>query len=181
MLRRTWLRLLALGGFAARREARAQAAFPESRARTLESLAESVLPESLGGAELKRLAGGFAEWVRGYKANAEMEHGYGVTRLRNKPASPAPTYLAQLAALEAEDFAGKDLAGRRAAIEAAFQAAGIANIPPSPAGRHVAADLMSWYFFSAEATDLCYQAAIRRDDCLGLSSTVAAPPPLRKG
>jgi hypothetical protein len=50
-------------------------------------------------------------------------------------------------------------------------------MPARPAGRHVVADLMTFYYRSAEATDLCYQAAIHRFECRGLEDSTQPPPP----
>jgi hypothetical protein len=100
-----------------------------------------------------------------------MEHGYGFTRLRAKPASPAPTYLRQLRGLQLTG----DAAANRAAVEASLQEAKITALPQSPDGRHVAADLMAFYFRSSEANDLCYRVHIGRDECRGLAGSDREP------
>ena len=102
-----------------------------------------------------------------------MDHGYGFTRIRVKPASPAPAYLAQLEALGPQ-------AGEPIAIEAAIEKAGIKELPRMPDGRHIVSDLMSFYFYGSDANDLCYRAAIRRHDCRGLQGSEDAPPALRE-
>src|SRR5579871_4655683 len=73
--------------------------FPGEQGPTLLELAKVVLPASLGDRKIADIAEAFSQWVRDYRPGAEMEHGYGFTRLRNKPASPAPAYLRQLASL----------------------------------------------------------------------------------
>jgi hypothetical protein len=146
----------------------AQAAtFPGAQAGSLRALARIVLPSELGIAKIDAAAENFADWVRDYRAGAEMEHGYGFTRLRNKPPSPAPVYLRQLAALGSAVTAE--------AVAAALDEAKIADLPRTPEGRHVAADLMAFYFRSSDANDLCYRAAIGRDQCRGLAGSERPP------
>jgi hypothetical protein len=54
-------------------------------------------------------------------------------------------------------------------------AAKLEDLPERPEGRHVAADLMAFFFRSSEANDLCYRAAIGRDTCRGLVDSDRAP------
>ena len=68
------------------------AGFPGAESKTLELLAATVLPAELGDAGVKKAANDFVRWVANYRAGAETEHGYGVTRIRAKSASPAPLY-----------------------------------------------------------------------------------------
>lgn len=169
MRRRTLLRfLMALPGL----RLWSQAAFPGPHGEALRQLAGVVLPASLGRARANQIADRFVAWVADYKPGAEMDHGYGVTRLRSKPDSPAQTYLDQLAALGTEI--------NHARVEAALLEAKIDALPPSPNGRHVIADLMSFFFCSSEANDLCYRSLIGREDCLGLRGSENPPPPLPK-
>jgi hypothetical protein len=158
----------------------AQAAdFPADQADTLRALAVVVLPAELGDAGIARVAEAFVAWVRGYRAGAEMDHGYGNTRLRSKAASPAVGYLRHLEALRAALLSG-NLDSHRQAVAAALELARINDLPRSPDGRHVAADLMAFYFRSSDANDLCYRAAIGRDLCRGLDGSEEAPAPLRE-
>jgi hypothetical protein len=154
------------------------ASFPADRETALRALAVVVLPAELGVAEIQRTCDAFAKWVRGYRAGAEMDHGYGATRLRVKGANPAPAYLRHLEALGPQLKAG-DADSRRDAVTAALEQARITDLPRTPDGRHVAADLMAFYFRSSDANDLCYRAAIGRDLCRGLDGSEAAPPPLK--
>jgi len=157
----------------------AQAAnFPADQADTLRALAAVVLPAELGAAGVDRTADAFVIWVRGYRAGAEMDHGYGVTRLRSKGASPAPNYLRHLEALREALLSG-DMESKRQAVTAALEQAKITDLPRTPDGRHVAADLMAFYFRSSDANDLCYRAAIGRDLCRGLDGSERAPAPLK--
>src|SRR5260370_6315042 len=63
---------------------------------TLKNLAAIVLP---AGVDTDRIADQFERYVREYRPGADTEHGYGFTRVRPKPPSPAPEYARQLAAL----------------------------------------------------------------------------------
>jgi len=176
MRRRTLLRWLASAPGALRAQT---ASFPGNQEHTLRALAAVVLPSELGAAGLDRTATAFAQWVRDYRPGAEMEHGYGLTRLRNKPPSPAPVYLQQLESLRSA-LAASDVESRRHAVQSALQEAKITELPRTPDGRHVAADLMAFYFQSSDANDRCYRAAIGRDRCRGLPGSDQAPPPLER-
>jgi hypothetical protein len=147
------------------------AAFPGSQRAALRDLAALVLPSSLGRDGTDRVAERFELWVREYRPGADMDHGYGFTRIRSKPPSPAPAYLAQLARLP------QPIA--RADIEVALDEAKIETLPRLPDGKHIIADLMSFYFNSSEGYDLCYRAAIGRDRCRGLDGSDSPPPPLK--
>jgi hypothetical protein len=190
VLRRTffkWIGSAALP-FALPRWARAQAGpFTEQRAATLSALAGGVLPGSLGPRGIESAAAQFTQWVRGYKAGAEMSAGYGFTRLQVVPADPSRNYGAQLDQLEsaarakgAASFSKLDIPARRAIVQAAIEAANVDGIPRRPNGKHVAADLMGFFFFiSSDGHDFLYNAAIKRDECRGLASSGDRPAPVR--
>ena len=153
--------------------------FPGNQADSLQALALLTLPASLGRdaalAEAKR----FEKWVQDYRPGADTDHGYGHTRVVPLPDSPAPLYLEQLEALKPDLLSG-DSERARAAVVTSLEKAGIKDLVPYGRGRHVAADLMSHYFLSDGANDLCYEAAIQRHECRGLKNSSLAPPPLRK-
>lgn len=177
MRRRTLLRWLAfLPGF---RVWAQTAAFPDTQSDVLRSLAGVILPSELGAQGLDRVTADFGRWVREYRPGAEMGHGYGFTRTRSTPPSPAPAYLQQLAALH-DALLGGDAASRRAAVLAALAQAKVTDLPGTPSGQHVAADLMAFYFRCSDANDLCYRAAIGRDQCRGLKGSDNPPAPLKE-
>ena len=182
MKRRTLLQWLAGAAgtlpFSAVRAWAQTTTFPGQEAATLHALAALVLPSELEREGANRVAERFAGWVRDYRLGADMEHGYGFTRVRAKPPSPAPTYLAQLGTLR-EELAGTDPAIKRHAIETALEQANIKDLPRMPDGKHIVTDLMSFYFQSADANDLCYRAAIQRYNCRGLDGSDNPPPPLK--
>ena len=153
------------------------AGFPGEHAATLRELAAVVLPASLGRPAIVQVAARFEQWVRDYRPGAEMEHGYGVTRIRFQPSSPAAAYREQLSALKAS--LGGDPDAKRKAVAAALTQAGIDALPRLPDGKHIVSDLISFYFHSGQGYDLCYGAAIERDRCRGLDGSDNPPPPLK--
>ena len=170
------------------RAAAASAAFPVEHDAVFAAVAAAVLPASLGRARVDEVARGFRAWVEGYREGAELDRGYGHTRLRATGPSPAASYGLQLAALDraaraegANNFAAASPEQRTALLEAALSSAGIDELPERPDGRHVAADLLAFFFRSAEANDLCYGAAIARDACRGLDGSDQPPKPLGEG
>ncbi len=182
MLRRTALRCLATAAcalpFRAFRAWAQTVNFPGQHGTTLRALAGIVLPSELGREGAERTVTRFEQWVRDYRPGAEMEHGYGFTRLRNKPPSPASAYLPQLEMLRVA-LANPDLVIGRKAIAAALETADIKELPRMPDGKHIISDLMSFYFRGSDANDLCYRAAIQRDVCRGLDGSNNAPPPMK--
>ena len=148
---------------------------------TLHEIAPTVLPSALGGPRTRTVVEGFAAWARGYREGVPLAHGYGHPRLVRSGATPAPSYLTQLAALEEEARAAGgrwyaiDPDKRRAILDAAFTKAGVRTLPPRPAGQHVVADLMAFYFRSSEANDDCYNALINREECRPILITTKRP------
>ena len=171
--------------FVAPRWARAQnTGLSAEHTPVLRELAGVVLPASLGKSRTDEITSKFIQWIREYKAGAEMSSGYGFPRTQTLPANPSTRYAEQLrqietaAAAKGEPFAKLDAAAKRAVVEAALEEAKIDRIPPRPNGKHVAADLMSYFYNSAEGEDFLYNAAIKRDDCRGLSNSGERPAPL---
>ena len=154
---------------------------PADRIVTLRELAAVVLPSSLGRSRTDEISGEFAKWVKEYRPGAQMDSGYGFTRLRLTPASPARRYADQLRELEAAAgekggrFGALDAAENRAIVEAALQRASVAQIPSRPDGKHIAADLMSYFFNASDGRDFLYNAAIQSDACRGLPDSDNRP------
>ncbi len=146
--------------------------FTSRQRKTLVELASLVLPSALGKSGAESTAANFEQYVRDYRAGADTDHGYGFTHVTPKPPSPAATYARQLSELQSPLT--------RDAIEGALQMAGVKELPRVPDGKSVVSDLMSFYFRSSEANDLCYSAAIGRDECRGLAGSEQPPAPLRK-
>jgi len=158
---------------------------PESIA-TLRAVAPTVLPASIGAARVRDVVDKFVVWTRGYREGVALAHGYGHPRLQKTPPSPVPAYNAQLAALDADarakgsSWAALDVEARRALLDAAFTKAGVRGLPQRPAGQHVVADLMAFYFRSTEANDDCYRAQIQREVCRPIAITTKRPAPLAR-
>jgi hypothetical protein len=161
-----------------------EAGLPEASVTTLSALAPLVLPQSLGRRAVGLVTEGFLEWLRGYRAGAVMEHGYGHPEVRRTAGSPTQRYVEQLAALEraAEQqglqFGRMPADAKRALIEAALREAKVENLPSLPNGGHVVSDLMAFYFQGSEANDYCYRARIGREKCRPLLSVTVRPRPL---
>jgi hypothetical protein len=151
---------------------------------TIHALASTVLPQSLGERRTSEFADRFVEWTRGYREDVALAHGYGHPRLQKTGPSPVPRYLTQLADIEAEAlkrggaWTTLDLGTRRAILDASFAKAGVRTLPARPAGQHVVADLMAFYFRSTEANDYCYSAMISREVCRPIAITTKRPAPL---
>jgi len=151
----------------------------------LREIAPTVLPSALGAARISAMVDQFVVWMRGYREGVPLAHGYGHPRLVRSGATPVPVYLAQLTAIEQEAraaggaWASLDPERRRAILDAAFTRAGVRALPPRPAGQHVVADLMAFYFRSSEANDTCYQALINREVCRPIAITTRKPEALR--
>jgi hypothetical protein len=159
---------------------RAQLAAADQGA-SIQSIALIVLPTSLGAKRIGEVAAAFETWLGGYKAGADAGYGYGFTRLAVTGPDPAlhyPDQLKQLdAAASAKDgsFATLNLADKHAILQAALLTAGATSIPNRPNGKHVAADLMAYFYSSSDGIDFCYDAAIRISDCRGLASSTKRP------
>jgi hypothetical protein len=158
---RTFSGLLAMVGL------KAQPGADEFRA-----LASIVLPASLGRSRMDKIADGFASWVRDYKAGAEIASGYGNPRTQVIPPNPSTHYAEQLAQL---GLAKLNASAKRAAVEKALLDAHVDRIPSRPNGRHVAADLLAYFYNSADGEDFLYGVAIKRDDCRGLADSGKRP------
>ena len=176
MRRRTLLQKL-LGLIAAlpfvRRGASANVGeFSPQQRRALGELAVLVLPSELGESGTAAAAAKFEQYVRAYRAGADTDHGYGFTHVVPKPPSPVATYAEQLSSLPAPV--------KRSDVVELLQRAKVKELPRVPDGKNVVADLMSFYFRSSEANDLCYSAYIGRDDCRGLTGSERQPAPLRR-
>jgi hypothetical protein len=183
--RRTVLQLvlsaIAWGPFG--RKATAHAAFGEAHAARMMALATAVLPQELGADGTTRAVDQFAQWIKDYRQGAQLDHGYGFTKLSWAPPSPAIRYPAQLDDLDRRTgggFIAASLAERQRAVTEAVVAAGISELPARPDGGHVATDLMAHYFSSPEANDLAYEHLIGRFGCRSLQDSHLRPAALSR-
>jgi hypothetical protein len=167
--------------------AEAQADLTDANIAALKAIAEVVLPAALGQKGRDAEVARFVSWVRNYRAGADRGGGYGNARL-TPPTGPSPAtgYPAQFAALDkaasaqgAASLAALAIDTRRVVIETALnQPQRVTQLPGRPNGANVIADFMGYYFGSAGARDLCYNAAIGRETCRGLEGSEKAPAPL---
>jgi hypothetical protein len=151
----------------------------------LRDVAATVLPSVIGRKGQDEAVDNFLRWIRDYKADVPLSHGYGEPRLVKSGPSPASGYAAQVAALQAAAkarggrFGALPQEARRALLDEAFTAADVRNLPGRPDGKHVVADLMSHYFRSSAANDLCYNARIGRHTYRAIRVTTVRPAPLK--
>lgn len=147
----------------------------------LRALAEAVLPSELGAAGAARVSGDFVRWLDEYKAGAELEHGYGTSALRFQRASPRPRWAAQLERLSAagpRPFADLTVEQRRGVVRDALKGERLDRMPAVESASHVALALLSFYYGSSQAADLCYRAQIGRETCRPLAQSSRKPLPL---
>jgi len=151
---------------------------------TLDALGLAILPGELGDAESRRVVAGFRRWLDEYKEGAELNHGYGNSRLSFAGPTPATRWLPQLDALEAaaqkahaRPFAALSIEQRRALVrEAVASDRGPAGGIQAPdRATHVATALLGYFFTSSQATDLCYLAPIGRNSCRPLAKSSQRP------
>jgi hypothetical protein len=150
----------------------------------LQDVALVVLPQSLGPKRIPEVAAAFEQWLQGYQEGADAGYGYGKTHLAVTGPNPSLHYADQLKQLDAAAsakggrFAALGDQDKRAILQAALLQAGVTSIPRRPNGRHVASDLMSYFYSSSDGIDFRYNAEIREKDCRGLASSTKRPAPL---
>lgn len=171
-----------------RRAHAAAVAHLESDDATLIALAEAVLPAAaLGRAGVSKAAIAFREWGVGYRAGAELVHGYGTSRLRTTGPTPLTRWMTQLdeidvAAQTAHHKAFRALTvGQRAdLVRSALRGQRVDRMPGVADAPHVALALLAHFYESSAAADLCYEAQIGKNQCRPLASSTKKPLPLFK-
>ena len=159
---------------------------PADQVTVLRDVAATVLPSAIGNTGQQAAVDNFLRWIREYKEGVALSHGYGNPRLEKTGPSPAPTYTTQLIALQRDAqsrggrFGALPIELRRELLDAAFKAADVRNLPGRPDGKHVVSDLMTHYFRSSEANDLCYNARIGRNTYRAIRVTTVRPQPLNR-
>ena len=154
----------------------------------LERLAEVLLPAELTVGERRRAVADLLAWLRGYRAGAEMDPGYGAPRLHATGPHPAPRYAADLERMRQRAAAehrvplerlDDDALRALLADEIDGAAPALEALPGRPDAPHLAIALLSAYYGSPTATDRCYGVAIRRESCRGLFTDVDGLAPFR--
>lgn len=153
--------------------------------RTLRALGETVLPAELGRAGIDAQVAGFQRWIAGYRAGAELLHGYGTSALEHAGPTPATRWMQQLDQLDAASrrqhsraFADASPAQRRALVETALAPHTKASLPAVTSAPHVALALLSHFYHASEANDLCYESHIGSNNCRPLAQSPRKPLPL---
>ena len=151
----------------------------------LRALAEAVLPSELGAAGAAKVSRDFLRWMDEYKDGAEIVHGYGTSALRYTPSSPRPAWAVQLermgsrlSALGSRQFTAMSLDERRAIVRDELKGERLDRLPAVASASHVAVALLSFYYDSSEAADLCYNAKIGRQTCRPLAANPRKPLPI---
>lgn len=166
------------------------ATLTDANVATLHAIGEVVLPESIGASRRRVAIERFVAWVRNYKTGADRGHGYGDSRLTAATGpSPARQYPAQFDTLDslakaqgAASFAALAIATRRTIVEAQLNTPQPINrLAARPTGANLIADVVGFYFASADGYNLAYNAQIDRDSCRSLDGSDRAPAPLRAG
>ena len=144
-------------------------------------MAEAVLPDELGVEGRERAVSAFEGWSDGLEPVAELAHPYLVPEIRYSGPDPRPGWVAQLEGLDKEcrsrhgvALSAIDLPVRRELLARPLGQAGPGLGSPANAN-HVAVALMSHFFASPTATDLCYRRGISKQQCRGLEGAGAEP------
>lgn len=154
---------------------------------TLRALGDAVLPSELGRARTTAVVNGFQRWIAGYREGAELVHGYGTSKLEFTGPTPATRWATQVDALEraaqrahGRGFPALTVAQRQALVQVELQPLKMDRIPPISRCPHVALAMLAYFYESHEATDMCYDAQILRENCRPLAAAVRKPLPLAR-
>ena len=151
---------------------------------TLRALGDVVLPSTLGSSGIDREVAAFRRWMTGYRQHAELTHGYGTSRIHYSGPTPVTRWTSQLDAVDAAarkqfgaPFASLALSRREALVRSALGAK-LDRMPAVAEADHVAVALIAHFYGSSAATDLCYGAAIGREQCRPLAQSSREPLPI---
>jgi len=188
--RRTFLASLASAvplAVVVRRAHAAAAVHLASEPATLDALAEAILPAALGGVGRTKEVAAFREWGTGYREGAELNHGYGTSRLRSLGPTPLTKWTTQLDELDTRaqskyqrNFHELPVADRVALVRAALEGHRVDRMPGIADASHVSLALLAHFYDSSVATDLCYEARIGKATCRPLADSARKPLPMIK-
>jgi len=154
---------------------------------TLDALAEAILPSALGRAGIAKEVAAFREWGAGYREGAEVNHGYGTSRLRSLGPTPLTKWTTQLDELDARaqakhrrNFRDLPVADRVALVRTALEGQRMDRMPGIADASHVSLALLAHFYDSSSANDLCYEAKIGKATCRPLADSARKPLPLLK-
>lgn len=153
----------------------------------IRALGHAVLPAELGSDGIDRVVAGFHSWLEEYEPGAELNHGYGTADIEFTPDDPTTRWQSQLNELEREaqrqlqmSFVQLDSEGRRGIVRRQISGDRLDRLPRPYRARHVAVGLLAYFYSTPEATDLCYQAAIGKNNCRPLARSPQEPISLRR-
>jgi hypothetical protein len=154
---------------------------------TLDALAEAILPSALGRAGIAKEVAAFREWGAGYREGAEVNHGYGTSRLRSLGPTPLTKWTTQLDELDARaqakhrrNFRDLPVADRVALVRTALEGQRMDRMPGIADASHVSLALLAHFYDGSSANDLCYEAKIGKATCRPLADSARKPLPLLK-
>lgn len=148
----------------------------------LMAIGSAALPSELGAGGIERAVRGFSSWAAGYRAGAELLHPYGSAELTTTGPSPVGAWRQQLLALDTaaravhqRPFVTLGVAERQALVRQALEGARLTGMPAPLRAPHVSVALLAHFYESPDATDLCYQAEIRKNQCRPLVNSNREP------
>ncbi len=154
---------------------------------TLRALGEAVLPSELGRERTAAVVAAFQRWIAGYRTGAELVHGYGTSKLEFTGPTPATRWATQLDTLDraaqrahGRRFSVLTVAERQQVVQSELDSFRVERIPPIGRCPHVALAILAYFYESHEATDLCYDAQILRENCRPLAASPRKPLPLAR-
>ena len=151
---------------------------------TLLALAKLVLPsDSLGDDGVSVAVDDFIGWLDGFEPVAELDHHYLWTDdISYGPGDPAPLFASQLEALTLEakrrheqPFHAIDVEAQQQIFRNQLPAVASEGLPFAGEAPHVAIGLLSHFYATSEALDLCYGRKIEKQTCRGLDSAADEP------
>lgn len=151
------------------------------------AVGQTVLPAELGIRGHQRIVEGFQQWLRGFRPEPEMAPGWGSAEVPRGPPDPTNRWSEQLRSLDEAAlrnygvaFMDLGLEERAGLLRAEIQEEILPLRSPAQA-HHIAVGILSFFYRSPEATNLCYRATIHAESCRDLSTAGNKPDPLQSG
>ena len=151
------------------------------------AIGRTILPTELGVHGQDRVTEGFRQWLRGFRPDPEMAAGWGSAEIPHGPPDPAERWSEQLTRLDQVSlqvhgvaFADLRQEARLSILRTEIREEFLPLRSPADA-HHVAVGILSYFYRSPEATNLCYRAEIHSGSCRDLSTAGTKPDPLQSG
>ena len=159
----------------------------------LNAVTHALLPSTLDREQANAVASGFLGWLEGQRPDAELNH-LGFKLQPGVSSAPRPgarralivgsNYVRQLDQLRAQarprPLANLSRVELSMLLMSALQVSGARDIPPGPGGANILLDVLSFFYRSADATDLFHGRSIGALSCRGLEGVDRPPLPLTK-